>query len=133
MAQQRLRGVGHKKSQSNVLHHSTASAHVPAYTRKGNGGGITSGTYGGTTPKNKHTPSQKDYANTYGGGSSKPTIVNINIQNLCNFDRTMITKNIDDKRVAEICENKVSEGIAMLTSIALTEAGGRISDGLNHT
>lgn len=129
----KAQGVGHKKSQSNVLHHSTASAHVPAYTRKGNGGGITSGTYGGTTPKNKHTPSQKDYANTYGGGSSKPTIVNINIQNLCNFDRTMITKNIDDKRVAEICENKVSEGIAMLTSIALTEAGGRISDGLNHT
>ena len=113
----------------------TPTHHSVIHTR-GGGGHITSGTYGGTDPKKKKkkgsTPSQKDYASTYGGGSSKPTTVNINIQNLCRFDGTTITKDADDKKIIAMMENKIAEAVMMMSSSALNTAGSLISQGLSE-
>lgn len=90
--------------------------------RGGNGGGSTGGS----------TPSQKDYASTYGGGSSRPTQVIIQIDKLANFDRTMIAKDANDQQIIAMVENKISEALMMLSGAALNTVGSVIAQGVNQ-
>lgn len=93
----------------------------------GTGGGY--GTGGGSGAGNGNN--QKDYASTYDRGTARPTQVNITIDSLCRFDRTMIAKNADEKEMIEMIENKLGEAISMLASSALNTAGTVIQQGLN--
>lgn len=86
--------------------------------RGGNGGGS--------------TPNQKDYASTYGGGSSRPTQVIIQIDKLANFDRTMIAKDANDQQIIAMVENKISEALMMLSGAALNTVGSVIAQGVNQ-
>lgn len=92
----------------------------------GNGGrtGGGSGRGGGSGTGNN----QKDYASTYGGGSSRPTQVIINIDKLANFDRTMISKDADDQKLIAMMENKIAEAVMMIAAPALNAVGRRVSD-----
>lgn len=87
--------------------------------------GASSGHSGGNSGSN-----QKDYASNYGRNAARPTQVNITIDKLCSFDRTMIAKNADDKAMIEAIENKLAEAIAMLSASALNSAGTVIAQGL---
>lgn len=78
---------------------------------------------------NRSTTNQKDYANTYGRGMSRPTQVIINIENLARFDRTAIAKNAEEKDIIAQMEGKITEAIMMLASTALNESGSLIAQG----
>ena len=95
-----------------------------SHTGSGGRTGGGSGRGGGSGTGNN----QKDYASTYGGGSSRPTQVIINIDKLANFDRTMISKDADDQKIIALVENKVSEAIMMIAAPALNAVGRRVSD-----
>lgn len=82
------------------------------------------------TGTNKSKGSQKDYASSYGRNAARPTQVNITIDKLCSFDRTMIAKNADDRAMMEAIENKLAEAIAMLSASALNSAGAVVAQGL---
>lgn len=90
--------------------------------------GSKNGTVAGGT-NGKDTKS-KDYKNKYDRSSARPTQVIINIDKLCNFDRTAIASNADEQAIMKAVENNVVQAISMLTSTALTEAGSLISQGV---
>lgn len=98
-----------------------------------NGSGTNSGTNTPSwTPPGKDTKNkQKDYQSKYDRSSARPTQVIINIDKLCNFDRTAIASNADEQAVIKAVEDNVMQAINMLTSQALTEAGSLISQGLS--
>ena len=95
-------------------------ANANKYTRNG--------TVGGTSGKNKN--SQKEYANTYDRSAARPTQVVINIDKLANFDRTAITKNVDDRAIITMIEDKIAEAVAMLSSQALNSASSLIAQNI---
>lgn len=125
-----------KSLRPRIVHPNVGSANAPSYGRKGGGSGvISSGGYGtsgvGKKKKSGRGSGQKDYASTYNRDAARPTQVNITIENLCRFDRTMIAKNADEKTMIETIENKLGEAISMLAASALNSAGQVIQSGLN--
>ena len=86
-----------------------------------------SGRYDPSNDKKK----QKDYASTYGRNAAKPTQVIINIDKLANFDRTAISKESNERTIAEAIETKIAEAVGMLSAQILTTASATISQRLS--
>lgn len=74
---------------------------------------------------------QKDYANTYNRNAAKPIQVVIHIDKLANFDNTSISKDSNDRAIAEAIETKIAEAVSMLSAQILTTASSTISQGLS--
>ena len=113
--QKQVKGITNKKAntdQANIKYTNSGSNTAP-YTPSG---------------KSNSSGSQKDYASTYGNSASKPTQVVVNIQNLCNFDRTTISKDADSKTIMALVQNQVTEGIAQLSEVLLNQMAARLQD-----
>ncbi len=74
---------------------------------------------------------QKDYASTYDRSASRPTQVIIHIDNLAKFDNTSISKNANDRAIAEAIETKIADAVSMLSAQILATASSTISQGLS--
>lgn len=101
-------------------------------------GGASNATDNNNTDNNKNgytvnddAKKQKDYANTYDRSVARPTQVIINIDKLANFDRTAISKESNERTIAEVIETKIAEAVSMLSAQILTTASATISQGLS--
>ena len=101
-------------------------------------GGASNATDNNNTDNNKNgytvnddAKKQKDYANTYDRSVARPTQVIINIDKLANFDRTAISKESNERTIAEAIETKIAEAVGMLSAQILTTASATISQGLS--
>lgn len=70
-------------------------------------------------------PTNQDvYASHYDKAAARPTVVNININELAHFDRTSVASSAQERDLMAAMEEKIAESIYRLSMTALNNVGG---------
>ena len=87
-----------------------------------------------TKPVSTHTPApststpsagtQDAYASHYDKSAARPTVVNININELAHFDRTSVASSAQERDLMAAMEEKIAESIYRLSMTALNNVSG---------
>lgn len=64
------------------------------------------------------------YASHYDKSAARPTVVNININELAHFDRTSVASSAQERDLMAAMEEKIAESIYRLSMTALNNVSG---------
>lgn len=78
----------------------------------------------GTPPPTSSTGAQDAYASHYDKSAARPTVVNININELAHFDRTSVASSAQERDLMAAMEEKIAESIYRLSMTALNNVSG---------
>lgn len=76
------------------------------------------------TPSTPSAGTQDAYASHYDKSAARPTVVNININELAHFDRTSVASSAQEREMMAAMEEKIAESIYRLSMTALNNVGG---------
>ena len=78
-------------------------------------------------PSGSSTPDQLAYATPYEKSAARPTVVNININELAHFDRTSVASSAQERDLMAAMEDKIAESIYRLSMTALNNVGSHMA------
>lgn len=78
------------------------------------------------TPTTQSPGTQDAYASHYDKAAARPTVVNININELAHFDRTSVASSAQEKDLMAAMEDKMTEALYRLSMTALNNVGNNI-------